>query len=298
MSAPRAVVVIACVVLTSAWTAAQREQLRDHRMVLLNATVCDTAGRFVSNLTSDDFQILVDGDPQQLLLFRPVASPASVSLLVDTSTSMDEEIKQVQQGLRRFVLQLRPGDSAEIVDFDVRTKLLQPMTGNHGLLIAAVNRLRAGGSTSLYNALYISLRQRAAVTPTEPRRRAIVVLSDGEDTSSLITLDALVTAARRGHSTIYAIGLGLTESGERALRQLTVDTGGRLFLARDADELIEIYGQVAAELANQYVLGFVPSNVQPDGGWNPVAVQVRRPNIAVRTRLGFYTAGAPSSRLQ
>ncbi len=224
-------------------------------LVVLNVTVTDSASRFVSDLSAADFQVREDGQRQPLMLFMPGTAPLSLLLLVDSSSSMDEEMSYVKQTLEEFVYQLRPQDAVELIDFDLRPKVLQPSTRDRNLLAAAVKRLRGGGSTSLYNALYITLRQLPGFTTAmlvDPPRRAIIVLSDGEDTSSLVALDALLDVAGRSQATIYAIGLRAPESGEGVLRQLTSQTGGQFFTARNASDLRRAYAQVARELASQY----------------------------------------------
>jgi Ca-activated chloride channel family protein len=153
----------------------------------------------------------------------------------------------------------------------------------------------------MYNAVYIALRELGALaTPPagQVRRDVVVVLSDGEDTSSLVTFDHLLDAAKRSQTVIYTIGLGLGAAPTRrsavppevALRTLARETGGRLFLARDGRGLSEVYDAIAEELASQYVLGYT-SNALERPGWRRVAVRVTRPNAQARTRPGYYAAG-------
>jgi Ca-activated chloride channel homolog len=268
-------------------------------LVVLNVTVTDPAGRFVSDLSAADFQVREDGHPQQVVLFMPGTAPLSLLLLVDSSSSMDEEMSYVQQSLEEFVHQLRPQDSAELIDFDLRPKVLQPSTRDRNLLAAAVKRLRGGGSTSLYNALYITLRQLPEITsamPGDPRRRVVVLLSDGEDTSSLVALDTLIDVATRSQATIYAIGLHAPEGGEITLRQLTSQTGGRFFTSRRAADVRRSYAQIAQELASQYLLGYVPSNRSSNDQWREVVVEAGRPNLDVRTRPGYRMGTTASQR--
>jgi Ca-activated chloride channel family protein len=219
----------------------------------------------------------------------------SVSLVLDTSSSMDTQMPAAKQAALDFISRLRQGDVAQVVSFDSRVEVLQPLTTNRVLLESAIQRLRAGGATSLYNAVYIVLNQLARTRPDntdEIRRNVIVVLSDGEDTSSLVTFEQVLDSAKRSQTVIYSIGLGLDETptkrsdGEFALRQLTRDTGGRLFLPKRPTDLADVYGQIASELTSQYVLGFLSTGAGQ--GWKRLSVRVLRPNLQARTRAGYY----------
>jgi Ca-activated chloride channel family protein len=281
--------------------AAQRPAFRSAiDLVLLNVTVTGADGRYIADLGAEDFQVLENGRPQQLAFFSTASAPLSVSLLVDTSSSMDEEILQAHQAAMEFITRLRPGDLAEVVSFDSRVEVLQPLTSDRSLLEAAIRRLRAGGSTALYNAVYVTLRALSKAQPAsadEIRRQAIVVLSDGEDTTSVVTFDQLLDTAKRSQTVIYAIGLGLEISqtkraeGEFSLRQLAQATGGRLFLPKRPEDLAGVYNLIATEISSQYVLGF-QSNNSGNGGWRQLAVRVQRPNLQARTRTGYYTSSA------
>jgi Ca-activated chloride channel family protein len=288
-----------------AHVATQRAAFRSSvDLVQLNVSVVGPNGAHVTDLTADDFQIFEDGRPQQLAYFAPATVPLSVSLVLDTSSSMDEEMPVAQQAAKQFVSRLRPNDIAEIVSFDSAVEVLQPLTGDRTLLNAAIDRLRAGGSTALYNAVYIVLRQlaKAKVSTTDDiRRQIIVVLSDGEDTSSLVSFEQLLDSARRSQTVIFPVGLGLEaplatkrSDGEFGLRQLARETGGRLFLPKRAEDLSDVYHQIAAELTTQYVLGYISQNGQPDGAWRRLAVQVLRPNMYARTRAGYFADGLAS----
>jgi Ca-activated chloride channel family protein len=271
-------------------------------LVMLSVSVNDANGRQVGDLSADDFSIFEDGQPQQLAFFSPANTPLAVALLMDTSSSMSERMTLAQRAATEFVGKLRAGDTAEVIDFDSRVEVLQPFTADRALLSAAIQRTRAGGSTSLYNAVYIALQQLDRMKPLEGddiRRQVIVVLSDGEDTSSLVTFDELLDSAKRSQTAIYTIGLGLEEESQRTavltgkftLQRLAEQTGGRLFSAKQATELSNVYSRIADELTTQYTLGYLSSNVRRDGAWRSTTVQVARPGLQTRTRPGYY---APS----
>jgi Ca-activated chloride channel family protein len=269
-------------------------------LVSLNVTVTDAAGHHISGLSADDFVVFEDGRPQRLSYFAALSTPLSVSLLIDTSSSMEQQLAVAQQAAIDFVSRLRPGDLAAIVNFDSRVEVQQPFTSDKQALESAIRDLRAGGATALYNAVYIALRQLATVKAESEeaiRRNVIVVLSDGEDTSSLVTFDQLLDLARRSQTAIYPISLTAdSPSSNRtyqaatfALRQLAQETGGRLLTAKRADELTGVYGQIRDELTSQYVLGYISSNPLRDGGWRKLAVRILRPNVIPRTRAGYYS---------
>ena len=156
----RRVLVILSVALVGAASlqALQRPSFRSAiDLVMLNVTVTGPGGRYVADLSADDFQILEDGRAQDVTYFSPANVPLSVSLVLDTSSSMDDEMVLSKQAAMDFIARLRPGDVAEIVSFDSRVEVLQPMTGDRTLLEAAIQRMRAGGATALYNADYIVL---------------------------------------------------------------------------------------------------------------------------------------------
>ncbi len=270
-------------------------------LVLLNVSVVGPGGRFVADLTASDFEIIEDGRTQELTYFAPASVPLSVSLILDTSSSMDEEMPLSKQAAKDFVGRLRPGDVAQIVGFDSKVEVLQSLTGDRTLLNAAIDRMRAGGATSLYNAIYIVLREAGKSKPEtadDIRRQVIVVLSDGEDTSSLVTFEDVLDVGKRSQTVIYTVGLGLDElmggrrsDGEYALRQLAQETGGRLFTAKSGVELPDVYTQISNELTNQYVLGYL-SRGQPNGAWRRLWIRMRQPNLQARTRTGYF-APAP-----
>lgn len=270
-------------------------------LVLLSVTVTDSAGRHVANLARDDFRVYEDSVPQEIAHFATEPTPISLSLLIDTSTSMDQDSKLTlaQQAASGFINKLGPNDVAQILDFDSTTKILAEFTNDRPVLEAALKQMRAGGSTSLYNAIYTALSELQRVRGqfgATPRRHAIVLLSDGEDTSSVLPADDVIDKARRSEVIIYAIAIkGTTPSrawteAETVLRSLTRDTGGRLFIATEPQQLAAIYGQVAEELANQYTVAYMSTNTKKDGTWRKISMQVLKGDATPRTRAGYYAA--------
>ncbi len=271
-------------------------------VVSLNVTVTERDGRFVSGLPQESFSVFEDGVKQEVIFFSGTQLPTALGLLVDTSASMNEKLPIAQQAAIGFIERMRADDILTIVDFDSRAEILQGFTADQARLVTAIKRTTAGGSTSLYNAIYVALNEfkkiRAASAQNEVRRQAIVVLSDGEDTSSLVQFEEVLELAKRTEVAIYAIGLkdgsartrpmgGFSEA-DFVLKQFAQETGGKAFFPTSADELASIYGAVADELAAQYTLGYASRNVRRDGRWRRVVVRVERPNTVARTKQGYY----------
>ena len=268
-------------------------------VVSLSVTVTDSTNHYVTDLADKDFEIYEDGVKQDLVLFNRSNLPVALVLLIDTSSSMEDRMKIAQDAAIGFVQKIRPTDLGEVISFDSRFQTLQKFTNSIAELEAAIRKTVAGGSTSLYNALYVSLKDLKKVptrTEDEVRRQAIILLSDGEDTSSLITLDDVLDLARRSETAIYPIGLMADEPAQSkgfreatfALRQLASDTGGRSFFPTDAKALAGIYGQIYDELSSQYTIGYTSKNARRDGAFRRLVVRVNRPNVMARTKQGYF----------
>jgi Ca-activated chloride channel homolog len=274
-------------------------------IVSLNVTVSDGTSRYVTDLEQKDFQVFEDGVKQDVTFFSKANLPIALSLLIDTSASMEARLQTAQEAAIGFASRLRPQDLAEVVDFDSRAVILQSFTNNAPMLEQAIRKTSAGGSTSMYNAIYIALKDLKRVVATnveEIRRQAIVVLSDGEDTSSLLPFEEVLDLAKRSETAIYAIGLRSGEGSgasrgfreaEFVLRQLAQETGGRAFFPNQIAELAGIYTQIGDELSSQYAIGYSFRNTKRDGAWRRIVVRVDRPGANARTKQGYY---APTTR--
>jgi Ca-activated chloride channel family protein len=269
-------------------------------VVSMSVTVTDATNRYVTDLEEKDFEIFEDGVKQELVLFNRSNVPVALSLLIDTSSSMEDRMETAQDAAIGFIRKLRNTDLGEVIGFDSRAEVLQPFTNNTVDLESAIRKTVAGGSTSMNNALYISLKGLKKIPMREEveiRRQAIILLSDGEDTSSLVTFEDVLDLARRSETAVYAIGLmDGTPSGQSkafreatyALRQLTTDTGGRAFFPADIKSLASVYGQIYDELSSQYTIGYTSRNAKRDGAWRRIVVRVNRPNVTARTKQGYF----------
>ena len=268
-------------------------------IVSLTVTVTDQEGRYLTDLRQEEFAVFEEGVRQQVEFFNRTNLPLALSLLLDTSASMEDKLGTAQEAAVGFARRLRPEDLGELIDFDSRVQVAQGFTGDASRLEQAIRSTTAGGSTALYNAVYISLKELGKVrasSETDLRRQAIVVLSDGEDTSSLVTYDEVLDLAKRSETAVYAIGLqsrtGLASRGAREaeymLRDLARQTGGRAFFPGRVEDLATVYGQIWEELASQYLLGYVSKNQRRDGAWRRTTVRVERPGAQTRAKLGYY----------
>jgi Ca-activated chloride channel family protein len=267
-------------------------------LVSLNVTVTDGAGKYVSGLDQSDFQVFEDGAQQKLSFFSPTQQPISLAILLDTSASMEERMGIAQEAAIGFTRQLHKDDEAEVIDFDSQVRVLSPFTHDGASLEKAIRTTTANGSTSLYNAVYIALKDLKKVkvaSASDIRRQAIVLLSDGDDTSSLIEFDQVLDLAKRSETVIYCIGLRQGEIARRefkeaefVLKQLSNETGGRAYFPTDARELAKIYQSIWDELASQYTMAYSSANPKRDGAWRRVQVRLLKPELTARTKLGYY----------
>jgi Ca-activated chloride channel family protein len=274
-------------------------------LVPLNVTVTDPTKQFVKGLTAADFAILEDGVPQQVQFFEAADTPLDLIVLIDTSSSMADKMDVVHEAAVGFLKTLKAGDRGAVVAFADGVDIVQPLTLERDTLEQAVRRTTARGATSLHNALYISLRQfgRAARREGDVRRQAIAVLSDGEDTSSLVSFDDVMELARKSGVSIYPIVLQsraasarIVSQGQRryfseseySMRMLAQETGAQAFFPLQVLELKGIYASIAQELSSQYSIAYAPANSLADGRFRRITVRVgARPELRLRTRTGY-----------
>jgi Ca-activated chloride channel family protein len=268
-------------------------------LIRLSISVTDGRNRYVSGMTEGSFDVFEDGMRQELAYFTSDPLPLSVALLVDCSASMDQSLPVAQAAGVQFIHTLRPEDLAQVVQFNDRMVVLQDFTAEQSQLEAAIRDTRASGPTALYNALYVTLKELGSYgTPDAPRRRAIVLLSDGEDTASLVNDEQVLDQARAAEIGVYAIALRPDRPLDRQrvafsqathfLTSLARETGGLVFFPDSLSELETVYGRVAEELRTQYTLGYVSSNARRDGRWRRIVVRTRDEDLRVRHKLGYY----------
>jgi Ca-activated chloride channel homolog len=277
-------------------------------LVALNVTVLDGT-KLVGGLGRDDFQVFEDGKPQQVTFFESRSVPMDIILLLDTSSSMVDKMDLVHRAARGFMKMLRPEDRGAVVAFADSVDIVQPLSSDMKAIEDAIEGTRAQGSTSLHNAIYVALKQfgRGAAFTGDVRRQAIAVLSDGQDTKSLVSFDDVMALARKTGVNVYTIGLQspstsrstgddrhVLSEGDYALKSLAHETGAQWFFPKSANELKSVYDSIANELSAQYSIGYSPSNPLADGRFRRIAVRVAtNPALKLRARSG-YTAEAPA----
>jgi Ca-activated chloride channel family protein len=223
-----------------------------------------------------------------------------MAIMMDTSASMEEKLSAAQTAAIRLVQTLRSQDVAEIIQFNDRATTLQAFTNDHTALEGAIRRTEASGPTALHNAIYIALKdlmrdKKAA----ELRRRAIVLLTDGEDTASLVSDDQVLDLAKKSEINIYAISLRPNRPQDRMTKEFSQaeylltalgrETGGRVYFPTSLSELDSVYDRIAEELRTLYSIGYVSSNLRRDGKWRRIVVRVPdREGMTIRHKLGYY----------
>jgi VWFA-related protein len=271
------------------------------RVDLVNVlfTVTDRKNRLALNLTKDDLHVLEDNKPQSVRFFsRESDLPLRIAILIDTSNSIRERLRFEQEAAVDFLTTaLRPRkDQAFVVAFDVQPELLQDYTDDMEKLSRAIRSLQAGGSTGLYDTMYYASKEKMLFfPPPEPYlRRVMIVISDGQDNSSEHTRDEALAMAQRGEVTIFTISTnrsGIQEKGDRVLKYLAEETGGRAFFPFSASDLAANFQEIARELRSQYSLAYVSTNAARDGTYRAISIQSRDKGMRVRAKSGYF---APS----
>jgi VWFA-related protein len=279
-------------------------------LVQLNVTVTDAKAQPVTGLTAEQFHVFEDGVPQAVQFFAPGDMPLDVVILLDTSASMTGSMPLVQQAATRFARALRDTDRATVMGISGGLRVLQGITGDMGAVEQAIQGAKAGGRTPLYASIYTALKELEKLRREEsatPRRQAIVVLSDGQDTASTFGFEDLLIEVRRSGVPIYAIAprpsrtikaLREANFGETThtqdfeLRRLATETGARAFFPVTLHELTGVYDDIAGELAHQYSLGYQSSHAERDGAFRRIALKIDAPGVTWRTRSGYLAAGA------
>lgn len=262
-------------------------------LVVVRVTVADRDKRPIAGLSKEDFVVLENGAPQQVSHFLDADVPLDVALMLDTSSSMKPLLSQLRTSAVEFLSDLRPGDRGMVVGFNDRTRILAGLTGDGSELRRAVGSLRTRGDTRLYDGVYITLRTLSSASGDLTRRQALVVLSDGHDTSSHLAIADVRRQAIAAGVPIYPILLAREEiaSARRFdialfdIIDLARDTGGQTFRIDDATDLEQAYGSIARELSEQYVLAYPAS-----GGDRQTRIVVQipsQPNAVARAHVGY-----------
>src|SRR5580692_10173473 len=262
----------------------------DTRLVVLNVSVFDQNGNVVKDLPKSAFTIYENGEKQTLTVFRQEDVPISLGLIIDNSASMTDKRDRVASAALSLVKASNPQDEVFIIDFNERAVLAKEFTNNIKDLEGALHNIDAQGETAMRDALLLGiehLRHRA-----HKDKKVLVVVTDGEDNSSVETQAHLVEVAQENDVIIYAVGLLGAEEPESAARakkqltELTQETGGRSWFPNDVADIANITPEIAHEIRNQYVVAYTPTNLAADGTFRKIRVDVNAPGALVRTRAG------------
>lgn len=304
-SRKRAASVIALMAIWQIHASTQQPTFRSAtELVSLNVAVTGADAQPIPGLTAEQFVVLEDGVPQQLKFFSPGDMPLDVVILLDTSASMTGSMGLVQQAASRLARALRPADRASVMGISSGLRVLQTFTNDKVAVEAAIKSTKPAGRTPLYASLYTALSEleKNRRAGEAPRRQAIVVLSDGQDTSSTFTFEEILKVVQRHAVAIYTIAPRPTrvtkamrehlygETTMRAdfeLKRLAAETGGRSFFPVTLLEMNGIYDGIASELSHQYALGYQSSNVARDGNFRRIALKISVPGLQWRTRSGY-----------
>jgi Ca-activated chloride channel family protein len=272
--------------------------------VSLTFTVQDKKGRFITDLGKDEFEVIENKKPQAILEFTAESNlPLRLAILIDTSNSVRDRFKFQQDAAIEFidtVVRPRGPDQALVMSFGVPPEVVADFTDSKEKLGPAVRNLRPGGGSALYEAISVACRDKLLQTgePPEKYRRAVVLLSAGEDTQSRFTRDQALEAAQRADAVVYAISTNNTKAetnGDKVLRFFPQETGGQAFFPLEAEDLGQSFENIANELRHQYRLIYRPL-LKPDGLFHPVEIRLKgHKDLVVRARRGYYASADPAS---
>jgi VWFA-related protein len=256
----------------------------------------DKHGKFVRDLSEQDFTILDDHKPPQAILNfrRETDLPLHLGLLIDVSGSVDGRFVFEQTAATSFLQHtLRTGfDKAFLVGFNTHSQMAQDFTDNVDLLSAGVQKLHASGGTALYDAVYKACKDRFVKDRSEhPLRKAIIIVSDGEDNQSEISKAQAIEMAQRAEVIIYAISTddsGLVMRGDKVLEQLAEATGGRAFFPFKMKDITRSFAAIEDELRSQYVVSYKPADFDEDGRYRSIEISTAKKDLQVRARKGYF----------
>ncbi len=258
-------------------------------------TVTDRHGRYIKDLKSNDFRVIDDQKPAELRSFHSETDlPLQVGLLVDASNSVRDRFKFEQEAAIEFLNSIiRPGyDKAFVVGFDATPEVTQEFTDSTENLSTGVRMLRAGGGTAMYDALYFACRDKLLKQEqTGSVRRAIILLSDGEDNLSHVTREEAIDMAQHADVIVYTISTnisGMKGKGDKVLERIADATGGRAFFPFQMRDVSDAFLSIQEELRSQYAMSFKPANFVADGRFRAIEILTQEKGLKVRTKKGYY----------
>jgi Ca-activated chloride channel family protein len=267
-------------------------------LVTLTLTVTDSYNRYVSGLGKNAFTVIDNGENQDITFFSDSDAPISVGIVFDISGSMSgEKIGKARKALERFISTSHPSDEYFLIAFNSRAQLLLDRTRDGEAVLRKLTLVQPKNNTALYDAVYLGVER---VTRGTHQKRALLIISDGQDNSSRYNFGEVRRLMKESDVTTYAVGIldkgdiggQLGMQGQAFLDELTSVTGGKAFYPQSDVEMDEIFERIALELRHQYSIGYTPKDFQPNGKWRKVKVKVKPPRglprLTVRGRDGYY----------
>jgi len=261
-------------------------------------TVTDKhSGRFVSDLQQSDFALLDDQKaPAKISKFTQQTNlPLRVGIVIDASTSIRQRFAFEQQSANEFLAQVlrAKSDKAFVMGFDVVPDVKQDWTNNLDLLDTGINKLRPGGGTALFDAVYTACRDKLLDTSRgqEPVRKAMILISDGDDNQSRAYLDDAIKMCQRAETIIYAISTNVSPSrgrGDAVLEKMSIATGGNTYYPKKIEEMSQSFHDIEEELRSQYALSYTPADFKPDGSFRTIYLFANDRKYVVRARKGYF----------
>jgi VWFA-related protein len=308
----RAAVSVLCITAVAAGLvyAAPPGQIRIQvNLVNLFATVRDKHKAIVTGLKMDDFQVFEDGQPQEITNFSAESNlPITLGILMDTSGSESFMLSAEKDAGSRFLARvMRKGDLAMVMSFDTDVDLLADFTEDRSRLDRAINRAQinapgsgaiiaqgplptsGGGGTDFYDAVYLAAHDKLS---SEAGRKAMIILTDAEDTGSRVKLQEAIESAQRTDTVVHILLVAADGGDQGVAKKLTDETGGRMIVVRNERNLEQAFDQISEELRSQYTISYVPSNKAHDGAYRKVRVDMKNKDYSALTRRGYY---APSN---
>jgi VWFA-related protein len=284
---------VAALLLGSTAGAAWAQFRADTRLVVLHASVVDKKGKLVTNLDRDAFKVFENQQPQQIKLFRREDVPVSLGIIIDDSGSMMTKRSRVETAALAMVRESNPQDEVFIVNFNDDAYLDVPFTNDIRKMEQGLARIDSRGGTAMRDAINMSLDYERSEAKKD--KKVLMVITDGNDNASNISLEKLVQRANQTDTLVYAIGLFTEEEkheatkARRALNELTNATGGLAFYPKDVNEVQQLAVEIAHDIRNQYTIAYTPTIQQLDGSYRQIKVVVDAPGKpVVRTRSGYY----------
>ena len=268
-------------------------------LTTMAVTVTDRKGQLITDLTKDDFEVLEDGKRQTLDYLAngdgDTAPPMHLGLMVDASGSMQADMKLAQGAAIKFLNRLPAAEDITLVDFDTKVRITRYPQRDFARLVERIRQRKPDGWTALYDALGVYLDG----ADSQDGRKVLVMFTDGADSRSTLSLPETMTLLRASNVTVYAIGLVENTGSARpqlqmTLRQLAEATGGQAFFPTAMTDVESAYDRVLAEIKGQYHLGYQSTNPLKDGAWRKVEIRVKRPDVRIRSRKGYFGPYQPS----